>query len=429
MTRESRWTVLTIVATVAASTAGLAGPTSAAIDNNITLVSVAVDGTQPDAQSGFQAVSADGRYVAFGSQATNLGPNVDVDHNQNIYLRDNDTGEITLINHNPNGSANGRAVPVPTISGDGRYVVYPQRVSLNSVAMRLVLWDRDTDTTTRISRTPVGEEIKAPFIRSAISTDGSAVVYQVQLARRGANDQRTRLYHYEVPTGTTTQLGGDLAYHPFENGGRPAISGNGRFVAYVKMGTENAAGERRSELIRVDTESGQQVVVRRTEPMEFLGIRSPSLDSAGRHLAFSQTQPGPIPPGQDVFSVISMYDANTDTVQQISRAVGVGNPNGSSYEPDVSGTGRYVVFHSTARNLIDEPTVKVGSYGVYVFDTETGTTERIDRNRQGVYPRGDGTAPVISEDGTAVTFMSDARNLTPGNSAVLRVYLWTRPTT
>src|SRR4051794_416116 len=126
-TRGSRLAVLALSSALvgAALTVGAA---EAAVDNHLTLASIGTAGMQPDAGSTAAAINADGRYVAFFSAATNLGPVATPDTNANVYLRDNQTGAITLISHKPDGTANGRAVPLVSISADGRYVVYPLRV-------------------------------------------------------------------------------------------------------------------------------------------------------------------------------------------------------------------------------------------------------------------------------------------------------------
>ena len=91
-----------------------------------TLVSRAtgVSGAKGNGASSSGRISADGRYVAFLSQATNLDP-ADGDTADNVYLRDLQVGTTTLIDRasGANGAKALRAFQ-PSLSGDGRYVAF-----------------------------------------------------------------------------------------------------------------------------------------------------------------------------------------------------------------------------------------------------------------------------------------------------------------
>lgn len=422
--RGGRAPMLAAIAAMTVSLTSVVGAASAAVDNHLTLISAGADGAQPDGGSIAPAVSADGRYVAFFSGATNLGPVVEPGYEANVYLRDNESGEIALVSHQGDGSGNGRAVPLVSISADGRYVVYPQRVGLNTVGMRLVMWDRDTDTTTRISKTPAGDDLKAPAIESAISADGGTVVYQIQLAQRVVGDDltHTRLYVYDVASDTTTQVGGDIVYPTFNTSGHPAVSAEGTFVSYTRSGPEND-GLRRTIISRYNTDTGAVSVLWRSAPNVDSSARDVSLSATGRYLAFTH-----VPPGPNQFSLVSVVDARTKQVELVSRTAAGERPVGSSGDPDISADGRYVVFSSTARDLVDEPPPVTRALGAYRYDRAAGITQRLDVNRQGVYPRGDARTVRISDDGMSVVFSTDAKNLSVGaNTQLARVYLWALP--
>ena len=86
-----------------------------------TRVSVASDGTEANGTSDGLAISDDGRFVAFQSGATNLVPG---GSGQNIYVRDRNTGTTTRISVAPGGSGPDATVDEPSISADGRFVLY-----------------------------------------------------------------------------------------------------------------------------------------------------------------------------------------------------------------------------------------------------------------------------------------------------------------
>jgi hypothetical protein len=87
--------------------------------------------------------------------------------------------------------------------------------------------------------------------------------------------------------------------------------------------------------------------------------------------------------------------------------------NGSSDHPQISGDGRYVVFTSTATNLVTGDTNGVAD--VFVRDRSAGTTKRVSLGLAGLQPNGASSYPTISRDGTYVAFQSVATNLVAGD--------------
>ena len=102
--------------------------------NTTTLASRApgLNGAKANARSEQPHLSADGRYVTFGTNATNLSPDDTVFPSWDIYLRDLQTGAVTLVSRadGPNGASqntNGNTVGDPKVSADGRYVAFEIR--------------------------------------------------------------------------------------------------------------------------------------------------------------------------------------------------------------------------------------------------------------------------------------------------------------
>src|SRR5207249_11264627 len=104
---------------------------------------------------------------------------------------------------------------------------------------------------------------------------------------------------------------------------------------------------------------------------------------------------------------------------------GVGGGNGNSVSPAASTNGRYVVFESEASNLVANDTNGVSD--VFVRDLQTGTTTLVSENGSGAGGNGGSTSPVISADGRYVAFVSEAWDLvangTDGAQGALRADL------
>ena len=156
------------------------------------IVSVDSDGNLGNGDSSFsggplepdrQEVSANGRYVVFSSVATNL---VTGDNNQkrDIFLHDTQTNITTRVSVASNGAKSNKDYSsFPSISGDGRYVVF-QSDATNLVTgdtnakTDIFLHDTQTSITTRVSVASNGAESdNSSGWRPSISGDGRYVVF------------------------------------------------------------------------------------------------------------------------------------------------------------------------------------------------------------------------------------------------------------
>src|SRR5581483_8861709 len=152
--------------------AGSAGTITA-----ITRVNVSSSGTQANNDSHYRpSLSADGRYVTFQSTASNLVAG-DTNSADDIFLRDTQTGTTTRISVNSGGTQGNNDSLFPSISADGRYVAFDS-LATNLVAgdtngsSDVFVRDTQTRTTTRISVSSGGTEGKVDSYRLSISADG-----------------------------------------------------------------------------------------------------------------------------------------------------------------------------------------------------------------------------------------------------------------
>ncbi len=156
------------------------------------LVSVSSTGAKSDGFSFYPSISADGRYIAFGSQATNFSTASSVFF-MDIYVRDIVNGTTELISLNSSGEGGDGFSERPHISGDGRYVAF------ESNATNLDPDDTDSDTdvyihdrlnlsTALVSVGFNGVKGGAQSIRAAISSDGLILAFASQAVNLVPND-------------------------------------------------------------------------------------------------------------------------------------------------------------------------------------------------------------------------------------------------
>lgn len=422
MTRLRTYPGIVVAVSLLGVTA-LVGTTSAtgAVENNLSLVSVAHPETLPGQANGSfpHAISDDGRFVVFASEQPNVVVGDEADGiGRYVYLRDLQAGTTTRLSHGDGGYLLGNAA----ISANGGIVSYAAYDGPDEQTT-LRVYSRVTGQTTVIatSSTPGDETIDSYTV--GISDSGRYVVYTRTVAVSGGESWETRMYRYDRQSATTTplvagKLGGTV--NSPSNATIPSVSNNGRYVAYVQA-LAPADPSTAYRLVRLDTTNGAKLVIARSLPA--LGVPqnafgNPSISNSGRYLGYSVTDAA--------FQVTArLYDANTGSSELVSHNPDNGNPSTGGLV-QVSGDGRWVAFVSDATNIVTGAT---GAATVYLYDSHIGTLQNVVLNRQGVAPSG-GIAgyPHIDGDGSTIAFNSTMQNLSAGaNNRLERVYVWQRP--
>jgi Tol biopolymer transport system component len=364
---------------------------------SLTLVSMAMDGTQADSLSHSPVISADGRSVAFASSATNLAGQV-TNRLDNIYVRDLVAGTTTLASVSTNGVGGGNgASSLPSISADGSRVAF--QTLANNLAVRntqsyqnIVVRDLEAGRTHLVSSNWTSGS------RPVISADGRFVVFFAQSP--GYN-----LVASDLQDGTTTVVTTNLNY--------PVISANSRilaarFEAYLRSPP--------NQLLLHDLIQQTNIVIAfpGTAPETPAGSRAMSLSFDGRFVALANR--GPIA-GSDTNGVtdVFLYDGQTSTTTLVSRnRDGTGAGNGESDAPSISADGRFVVYRSFASDLVSEDTQ--GQSHIFLYDRLSGRNALISRSQDGTTGGNDfSSTPVISANGKRVVFRSTVDDFVTGD--------------
>jgi Tol biopolymer transport system component len=117
--------------------------------------------------------------------------------------------------------------------------------------------------------------------------------------------------------------------------------------------------------------------------------------------------------GNDSFDVF-IHDRLAGLTERVSVSSDGVEGNGDSLSPSLSADGRFVVFVSTANNLVKRDYNR--AIDVFVRDRVTGQTERVSVNSRGEAGESDSLLPAVSADGRLVAFLSRAANLVPGDN-------------
>ena len=197
----------------------------------------------------------------------------------------------------------------------------------------------------------------------------------------------------------------------------PALSGNGRFVAFLSFASDLVAGdEPGADTFVRDTVSGTTALVGAGSPADSLDDEEygPSISAGGRHVAFVSSQ-ALLP--EDTNGLLDVYvrDLVTHGLTRASVAADGGNGDADSISPSLSGTGRFVAFLSSASNLVAND--GNGLDDLFVRDLRNGVTVRASVAANGGDPN-EATLirPSMSADGAHVAFGSFASNLVVGDN-------------
>lgn len=218
-----------------------------------TRVSVGSGGTQSNDFSEFAAISADGRYVGFMSAATTLVTG-DTNGVEDVFVRDSVAGTTTRVSVGPGGvEGNGGSQTsrlASAFSADGRYVAFASGAS-NLVAgdtngmFDVFVRDTVAGTTTRVSVDGASNEIVGESARPSISADGRFVAFQysTDLVPGHQNDP-TVVFVRDIVAGTTTKVSVDTTGQD-ANGASywPTISADGRYVGFLTEATNLVPGD------------------------------------------------------------------------------------------------------------------------------------------------------------------------------------------
>jgi Tol biopolymer transport system component len=319
------------------------------------------------------SISADGRYVAFDSGADNLSTG---DNNSfvNVFVRDLQAGTTTLasVTFDNQAGANDGSI-APSISADGRFVAFQSNadnLSPDDDDGFQNVFVRDTrapGTTTLVSRAPgpAGAGANDSSSSPSISADGRYVAFDsgADNLSTGDNNGFTNVFVRDLAGATT------LASVTFDNSagangpsGGPSISADGRFVAFSSE-ADNLSPDDDNGVVNIfvrDLVAETTTLVSRAPGSAGAAASGssvgPAISADGRFVAFPSEADNLSEDDIDIFENVFVRDLVAETTTLVSRAPG---PTGaaaseSSLVSAISADGRFVAFQSDADNLSPE---------------------------------------------------------------------------
>ena len=377
---------------------------------------------------GEATISSDASALAFGSRSTNLDP-ADTDAINDAFVRDMGSGDTVLVSQSPveaplNANAESRD---PSISADGRFVAFSSfatNIDPAATNNRSDIFVRDTTTgvTVLASREDgaVGAEGDENSSQPAISADGRYVAFETDTAFAGIDgDTESDIYVRDLIAHTTTLVSvndGDSNVAAFAE--EPSISGDGMRIAFETDGIYHPDdGNGFDDVYVRDLAAGETLLVSRPDGSTGdadEGSHLADISADGSTVAFDSRADhltaDPAPAAQQVF--VRRIDA--DQTILASRADGAGGAiaDADAREPTISGDGSRVAFSSDSTNL--DPDKTSTTTQIFIRDLDALATDVASRADDGSVANQASTSPDLSHDGTYIAFQSSGTNLAPG---------------
>ena len=392
-----------------------------AFAGDIDRVSVSSVGIQADGNSEEPAISSDGSIIAFISEATNLVPG-DTNDAQDIFVNDLNTGMTERVSVDSAGIQGDDDAFTLSLSENGSFVAFGSYAT-NLVggdtndAIDVFVYDRDTDTTERVSVSSASVQADDESFSPAISSAGRFVAFRSDATNLVANDTNNSsdIFVRDRTLGTTerisvasdaTQANGDSIL--------PAISSDGRFVAFSSEASNLVAGDTNNLADIFLHDRQDDTTVRIVAPAEFntgsgIVIVAPNISPDGGFVGFRSNADDLVLGDTNISFDTFLIGRLTLIAERASVSSSEVEGDSDSSRPSISSDNRYVTYSSNATNLVSNDTN--GFEDVFVRDRNTGRTRRVSLSFDGLEGDNRSFSAVISGDGQSIAFTSQAENL------------------
>lgn len=379
-----------------------------------------------------RSLSRDGRITVFATPSTNI-VGQDTNGESDVFAYDRTTKKTELISKNSNGQPGNAASMYPTVSADGRYVAYLSSAtdivpgvssncpSPNQCGMVFV-YDRTTQQQIVVNRATGGQVLPSYYYDApSISGDGQFVVFAARVpAPSGVTEN---LYMRHIPTEITRLVSADNNDNPVRTfGGEPSVSHDGRYVTFTTaeaIAPEDTNGVNDVYLRDVQLYATTLVSSLAHKPTT-AGNSSSSggmISSDGRFVAFHSFSSDLVAGDTRGYRDVFLRDLQAGSTRRISVSNSGAQGNFGSYDPDISDDGRFVVYTAESNNLVPADTNNYPD--ILLYDRFANITRRINvGSHNGVQADEYSEVSAISGDGKAVVFKSWAHNLSPSGASL-----------
>jgi len=386
-----------------------------------TRVSISNGEAQANGGSSDIAISTQGNRIAFSSTATNLVTG-DTNGVTDVFLRDTQASTTVLLSRSTAGVIGNGASRSPSINASG------DKIAFRSTATNLVAGDtnglddifvRNTaaSTTLRASVSATGVQGNAQSVGASMHPSSDIVAFSSTATNLVADDTNavSDVFYKNFTNGFISRLsvnGSNVQGNG--SSGSPVVSG-GSFVVFLSDATNLVEGD--TNAVGDGFARWAESITLRVTNTGFDGDGESlvaSISDSGRYVVFNSTASNLVEGDTNGERDIFRLDLLDLTMLRVSVTNGGGQANGTAFYSSISADGRYVAFLSSASNLVTGDTN--GASDVFVRDIVSGSTKRISVSTAGAQANNGSSPPAINASGRYVTFGSDATNLVVGDT-------------
>ena len=390
---------------------------------DVRLISIGLSGDSANASSEAPTISSRGDIVAFVSNASDLVENDNDDNLSDIFIHEIKSGSMRLISTTNNGSESiydhgviyerGGYV---NLSSDGSYLVFQSYaqdlIEADSNQLKIFLYRIEQEDLQLLY-----ENVDTYSIWPMISENGKFVVFASPSHQQFAEDapiNQIILLDSELESiRLITQAGDGEPANGWSGYSPPVITDDGRFVAFdsIAMNLSTIDSEDTIDIFLYDGKNETiQLISQNNDGMPANGdSKSPAISADGRYIVFTSTADNLVEGVHNQESNVFLRDTVNEETIMISKGLSGQPANGASYNPDISNDGNLIVFQSEASNLVShDPN---NAQDIFIFDVESNTMLLVSRTIDGKPANNQSVSPAISGDGTTVVYQSLASNV------------------
>lgn len=399
-----------------------AGSACAGYFSKTVVLSRLADGRTASGGSRLVSMSGDGRYVAFQSDAADLapgsGPFTDV------FVRDTVTGDTVCASRGYDGRVADGPSTSPAISADGRWVAYESAASDivagdTNGAHDVFVYDRLTGTNRLVSVSVSGGVGDADSFTPAIDDDGSKIAFVSSADNLVYGDTAGRddVFVRDLQAGGTVRVSVGVAGEADGESSGASISGDGGVVAFVSSASNIVAGDTNGQpdvfAIGSNATGAVRVSVATGGGQVSLGSYAPSVSQTGRWVAFESLSGSLVAGDTNGVRDIFVRDIAANSTMRVSTSSAGAQADGESRQARISPDGSRVAFVSAATNLYGADAN--GASDVFLKVPATGSITRISNAANGAAASGASVDAAICATPGWVAFSSEAPDIAAGD--------------
>lgn len=361
------------------------------------------------------SISADGRYVAYCSSIPDIVPGINNTY-QDIYVFDRQLRHTTCISLSSDGTEGNSFSGSPYISADGRYVAFDSNAS-NLISndtnncTDIFVYDMLLHHISRISISGAGLQGNSNSTMPVISADGRYIAFESSANNLVPSDTNNMgdLFVFDRETSIIKRITTGINGGQVSNFSRVRdISADGRYIVFESFATNLVVG---------DTNGKSDVFLydQHTDKISRLSINNnlvqgngeserPCISADGRYVAFMSDATNLVPDDTNDVDDIFLYDCVTSKISRITMGVNGLQSNKGSGSPTISADGNYITFFSGATNLVTGDTNNQDD--IFVYDHQAKQTLRINVKQDGTQMNNTSSEPHISKNGQSIAFSS-----------------------